>query len=107
VTTRTLIYCAWLMIMFFAMAGFSRSSLVEAAILGTFWIGFWLNETRVRRPLRSFLRLALGSVLLFLFLVVDGARSAGDIAIAMAFWLGVTGLAVIWTAYYERTEPIV
>ena len=97
-------FWTWLALMFFATVGLSFRSLVDAGVLCAFCIGFWLNETRVLRPARSFCRLTLGSALLFLFLVIEVGSWGGDFTMGAVMWLGVTVLGAIWTIHYERSD---
>jgi hypothetical protein len=104
---RTWYFPVWLAVMFSATAGLSFRSMIDAAMLCAFGIGLWLNETRAQRPARSFIRLVLGSVLLFLFLVVQVASWGGNVTMSSLMWVGVTVLGAIWTIHYERSEPLV
>ncbi|WP_206366545.1 hypothetical protein [Sphingomonas gei] len=104
---RTWYFPVWLAVMFFATVGLSFRSVTDAVVLCAFGVGLWLNETRAQRPARSFIRLALGSALLFLFLVVQVASWGGDVTMSAIMWVGVTALGAIWTIHYERSEPLV
>ncbi|WP_010544357.1 hypothetical protein [Sphingomonas elodea] len=97
----------WLVLTFFATVGLSSRSAIDAAVLCAFCVGLWLNESRAQRPARSFIRLALGSALLFLFLVVKVASWGGDVTMSATMWLAVTVLGAIWTIHYERTELLI
>ena len=97
---------ALLFVWCFAIGGASFRSLASAAVLLTFGATLWWNERRARRPARSFIRLALGAALLFLFLVVETARQGGDFRLGAILWFGLSVLGAIWTIHYERTEPL-
>jgi hypothetical protein len=102
--SRSPMFPLWLAILYFASAGISirsvRGGLVFLVLLG---VG-WLFETRSRRPNRSFYRAGMASVLLA-WLVVEFAVGDGWLFGAV-LWLGMTALGLIWTAYYELTEPL-
>lgn len=104
---RAWYFPAWLAVMFFATVGLSFRSVIDAAVLCAFGVGLWLNETRTKRPMRSFIRLALLSALLLLFLIVEVASWGGAVTMSAIMWFGVTALGAIWTVHYERTEPLV
>lgn len=96
----------WLPVAFFGIAGVSLASVKSALLLLTFGLLTWRVETQARRPRRSFYRLALVSGLLFSFLVVGSATGFGSLVIGSLIWFAITILGLIWTIYYERTEPL-
>ncbi|WP_213500870.1 hypothetical protein [Novosphingobium decolorationis] len=90
--------------MFFMIAGFSIRSAIAGAILIFTSALFWLVETRLQRPRRSYCRLALGSALLLIFLVYVSWH--GEKLLAGLTWLGMTVIALFITASYERQEGL-
>jgi len=95
----------WIGIVWLCTAGFSVSSLIWIAFaIPTFGIAY-LVEVRTVRPLRSVLRLAGLSALLFLFLVVGVANREGEILLSAIMWLGMTIAGAIWVIYIELIEP--
>jgi hypothetical protein len=90
----------------FFIFGASLRAAVLAIIIAALAAAGFLVESRTTRPIRSFLRLALFSALLFAVLVVDVALSGGTVALGVVAWLGMTCLGVIWTCWYERSETI-
>jgi hypothetical protein len=92
--------------MFFATAGLSLRSVTSAIVLFAFGVAGWLVETRTVRPRRSFFRLSLGSALLFLFLVIDVGLWGGNAVLGAITWFVIAVLGLVWTIYYERTEPL-
>ena len=101
--SRGLGFPLWVAVLYFASAGISvrsvRGGLVFLVLVG---VG-WLVETRTRRPSRSFYRVGMASALLA-WLVMEFAVGDGWL-FGAALWPGMTALGLIWTAYYERTEP--
>ncbi|WP_334185124.1 hypothetical protein [Novosphingobium sp.] len=90
--------------MFFAIAGFSIRSVIAGIILVVSTAMFWLIETRLQRPRRSFYRLALGSALLLIFFLYVSWH--GERLLAGVTWLGVTAIALFMTVHYERSEGL-
>lgn len=101
---RGLVFPLWLAVLYFASAGLSIRSVRGALVFLVIVCVGWLVETRSRRPNRSFYRLGMASALLA-WLVAEFAAGDGWLFGAV-LWLGMTALGLIWTAYYERTEPL-
>jgi hypothetical protein len=71
-------------------------------------IGFAIEhvETQTRRPLKNYLRVALASFALGLVLVAMPLLMGAGIWIGLILWAGLSGAALFWCVYYERTEPL-
>ena len=91
-----------MVVAFFAITGVSTQSVMSALTLLVVGALGWVVETRTVRPARSYLRLLLASAaLLLLFVTVAEAW-----VLAVVTWSFMTGLGLVWTIYYERTEPV-
>jgi hypothetical protein len=89
-------------VVFFTITGVSTRSVMSALILLVVGALGWVVETRTVRPVRSYFRLLLASAtILVLFVTVAEAW-----VLAVVAWLCMTGLGLVWTIYYERTEPV-
>jgi hypothetical protein len=104
-SAKTVVTALWFAGMWVAFAGFSLASLARGLILILLsGLGYWI-ETRTVRPLRSWLRVALASALLFCILVVSVSNWGGSIGLGAITWAIMTGLAAFWAYSYERIEP--
>lgn len=102
---RTLLLIAALFILWWGLrGGFSLSFLVYSAgalaVSGAAYV-----VAQQRRPLRSYLWLALGSLILFGLLVGAVAAWGGDVWLGFITWGGMTAIAIFWTIAHERIEP--
>ena len=83
--------------------GFSLWSLIDG--VGALTVsGAAYVVTQQRRPLRSYLWLLLGSLLLFGLLVGAVAEWGGDVWLGFITWAGITAIASFWAIAYERIE---
>jgi formate/nitrite transporter FocA (FNT family) len=103
-SSRRWTFAVWFIVMFFIFSGFSRHSIASALVLIIAAVALWAIEVCTRRPRRSFYRLALASSLLLIFLI--DASWQGRWMLALVTWAGISVLALVWTAHYERTEPL-
>lgn len=97
-----------------AAAVFARSILRDGLIIynigSSAFMLVWmlaalLVAIRTRRPRQSFYAVALASIMVAALFVAGPAASGSPLTLGTIAWIGVTALAIIWAAYYERTEP--
>lgn len=71
-------------------------------------LGFALEhvETQTRRPQRNYLRVALASCALAIVLIGMPVMMGGGMWIGLILWAALSGAALFWCVYYERTEPL-
>ncbi len=107
---RRLRLIAWLVAAGFAIVNFIRDGvdMFGAALIAILIaLGFAAEfvETRTQRPLKNYLRVALGSLALGLVLLVMPLVMGSGILIGLILWSGVSLAGLIWCVHYERTEP--
>lgn len=98
-----LLYFGWMGFLFFR-DGLSVDTLISWFVLLCAAGCLWLIETCTRRPVKSYLFLALGSASL-LIVVLSLGDWDGDLGIKASLWIGMTLLGMVWTVAYERIEP--
>jgi hypothetical protein len=88
------------------LGGFTLNALATLLSLLALYLLLSQVETRTRRPLRSYGRLLVASLFLFLVMVVGVAWSGGLVWLGAIFWLAISLMGAIWVVHYERTEPL-
>lgn len=103
-------YATWLVAAIFAALHFLRSgidlfSVGSIAIL--ILLGFTLQYVeKTQRPLKNYLRAALGAAVLGLVLIGMPLLIGTGILVGLLLWTGLAGAMLAWAIYYERTEPL-
>lgn len=62
-------------------------------------------ETQLRRPAKSYARVAVGSAAAALLFIALPAYWHGILWIGALLWFGFTAAGLAWCVQYERTEP--
>ena len=89
-----------------ASHGLDLFLLVSAASLAIVGLALHYVEERTQRPLTPHMRWALASVSVGLVLVVLPFVLAADVLIGLILWIGLSAAGLVWSIYYERTEPL-
>lgn len=63
-------------------------------------------DKRFERPVRSYYRWAVASVLLFTLLVAGVWTWSGDVMLGAITWIVMAALGLFLAIHYERTEPL-
>lgn len=101
-------YAIWLAAAIFAALhllhnGIDPFSIGSIIVLILF--GFALQYVeKTRRPLKNYLRVALGAAALALVLIGMPLRMGTQIWIGLILWVGLVGAMLAWVHFYERTE---
>jgi hypothetical protein len=103
---RTLGLTLWMALVIVWLGGFTINSIATLLSLLALYLLLSQVETRTRRPLRSYGRLLVASLFLFLVMVVGVAWSGGVVWLGAIFWLAISLMGAIWVVHYERTEPL-
>jgi hypothetical protein len=96
---------AVLFLLGFVRQGIDLTGIVLTAVMVALGFAVEHVETRTRRPLKNYLRVALASFALGLVFVVMPLLMGAGIWIGLILWAGLSGAALFWCVYYERTEP--
>jgi len=96
---------AVLFLLNFVQRGIDLFSIILTAIVVALGFAVEHVETQTRRPLKNYLRVALASFALGLVLVAMPLLMGAGIWIGLILWAGLSGAALFWCVYYERTEP--
>ena len=104
-------YAVWLaatvlFLLNFFRRGIDLFSVALTAIIVALSFAIEQVETRTRRPLRNFLRVALASFALALVLILMPVMMGAGLWIGLILWAALSGGALVWCVYYERTEPL-
>lgn len=104
-------YAIWLAATVLFLLNFLRHGIDFFSIALTMIVvalGFAVDrvEQNTRRPLRNFLRVALASFALALVLIVMPVMMGAGLWIGLILWTALSGAALVWCVYYERTEPL-
>lgn len=73
--------------------------------LGLLGLAFEYVEHNTIRPGKSYWRTALGAIFLGLILLLMPLAMGAMMWIGWILWFALTGAALTWVIYYERTEP--
>ena len=89
----------------FLRDGLDRWSIGSIAVLILLGFAFQYVE-KTERPVKNYLRAALGAAMLALVLIVMPLLMGAAIWIGLILWTGLAGALLAWAIYYERTEPL-
>ncbi|WP_447758047.1 hypothetical protein [Sphingopyxis fribergensis] len=104
-------YAVWLaasvlFLLNFLRHGIDLFSIALTAIVVALGFAIEYVEMQTRRPQRNFLRVALASFALALVLIVMPLMMGAGLWIGLILWTALSGGALFWCFYYERTEPL-
>lgn len=104
-------YAVWLAATVLFLLNFFRQgvdffSIALTAIIVALGLAVEHVETQTRRPLKNFLRVALASFALGLVLILMPVMMGAGLWIGLILWTALSGGALVWCIYYERTEPL-
>jgi hypothetical protein len=86
--------------------GFVQFILMLAASWAIIGFALYYIEKSTKRPVKTYLRWGLASFTLGLLLVVLPFASGADVLTGLILWLGFSAAGLVWTVYYERSEPL-
>lgn len=104
-------YAVWLAATVLFLLNFFRQgidffSIALTAIIVALGFAIEHVETQTRRPLKNFLRVTLASCALAIVLILMPVMMGTGLWIGLILWAALSGGALVWCVYYERTEPL-
>ncbi|MBL0914074.1 MAG: hypothetical protein IBJ13_00705 [Sphingopyxis sp.] len=97
---------ATLFLLNFLRRGIDAFDIVLTAIVVAFGFAIEHVETRTQRPRKTFLRGALFSLALAIVFVGMPLTMGASLWLGLILWIAMSGAAIFWCFYYERTEPL-